>query len=103
MQIPRFILSLVKRRFSQKRWSACSWLRVNASTSLFSLFVMLRSEFFLHQALTLMTPSSLLFCRTLSKFYFSKHWSEDILSNLELIPPIYLLPNDGHSILQEWW
>ena len=64
---------------------------------------MLGSEFFLHQAVTLITHSSLLFCRTLSKFYFSEHWSEDILSNLELISPIYLLPNDGHSILKEWW
>ena len=87
----------------QKRWSACSWLRVNASTSLFSLFVMLRSEFFLHQALTLITPSSLLFVELYQNLNISKHWSEDILSNLELIPPIYLLPNDGHSILQEWW
>ena len=55
----------------QKRWSACSWLRVNASTSLFSLFChMLRSEFFLHQAVTLITPSSLLFVELYQNFIF---------------------------------
>ena len=60
-------------------------------------------NFFLHQALTLITPSSLLFVELYQNLNISKHWSEDILWNLELIPPIYLLPNDGHSILQEWW
>ena len=70
---------------------------------LFFICHMLRSEFFLHQAVTLMTPSSLLFVELYQNLNISKHWSEDILSNLQLIPPIYLLPNDGHSILQEWW
>lgn len=70
MQIPRFILSYVIRRFLQKRWSACSWLRVNASTTFFSLFVMLRSEFFLHQALTLITKVLCFFVELYQNFIF---------------------------------